>query len=319
MKTMEWGMLIVNYLYLGGLSAGLFFISSLATFLLKPGEPVDSGHMRIARWGALLAPWPVAIGCTLLIFDLGKWYRFYKLFVHFRWTSPMSIGSWLLVLFSLVSMLNCYAWLKAAHREKLFAKLPSFLRSYNYDLDHWRRRLAFAGLPISAGVGIYTGVLLGAVQSRPFWNTNLVAQMFLISALSTGCATLILALALNSNDMTLAEFRFLYGLDIAFMSLEFFIVVPYLLHGELSVQAVQDSLQLILGGPFTVVFWVCFLGFGLLVPLAMEVKELGPVVVTKVPFHYNRRFAGAASVLVLMGGFMLRYVFVYAGQMSVFK
>ncbi|PYX42598.1 MAG: nitrite reductase, partial [Acidobacteria bacterium] len=62
----------------------------------------------------------------------------------------------------------------------------AFLGKFNYDIDHWRRRLAFAGMPISVGVGIYTGVLLGAVQSRPFWNTNLVAQLFLFSALSTG-------------------------------------------------------------------------------------------------------------------------------------
>jgi formate-dependent nitrite reductase membrane component NrfD len=34
---------------------------------------------------------------------------------------------------------------------------------------------------------IYTGVLLGAVQARRFWNTNLVAQMFLFSATDPPC------------------------------------------------------------------------------------------------------------------------------------
>jgi len=41
------------------------------------------------------------IGCVLLIFDLGRWYRFYKLFLHLRVVSPMSIGTWLLMLFTL--------------------------------------------------------------------------------------------------------------------------------------------------------------------------------------------------------------------------
>src|SRR5208337_4069486 len=100
MKTIEWGFLIVNYLFLGGLSAGVYFISALAALLYKPGEP--SPYTRIARLGALLAPWPVMIGCVLLIFDLGHWYRFYKLFLHVRLVSPMSIGSWLLVFFNLV-------------------------------------------------------------------------------------------------------------------------------------------------------------------------------------------------------------------------
>src|SRR6266700_3715411 len=315
MKTIEWGLLIVNYLFLGGLSAGLFFVSALATFLYKIDEP--SPYTRIARLGALLAPWPVMVGCSLLIFDLGRGFRFYKLFLHLRFVSPMSIGSWLLVLFNLVALVNCYAWLTEHQRNALFARLPkvmAFLSKYKYDIDHWRRWLAFAGLPISVGVGIYTGVLLGAVQSRPFWNTNLVAQLFLFSALSTGCAALILGLA--GRQHSAQELRLLYGLDICFMVLEFFIVLPYLIHGQLSVQAVQESLKLILGGPFTILFWVFFLGLGLLAPLVIELKELVPVMVSNREFHYNRFVTAGAAVLILSGGFLLRYIFVFAGQMS---
>ncbi|PYX76154.1 MAG: hypothetical protein DMG78_02190 [Acidobacteria bacterium] len=315
MKTIEWGFLIVNYLFLGGLSAGLFFVSALATFLYKIEEP--SPYTRIARLGALLAPWPVMIGCGLLIFDLGRWYHFYKLFLHVRLVSPMSIGTWLLVFFNLVSLVNCYAWLTEDQRNKLFASLPrplAFLRKFNYDIDHWRRHLAFVGLPISVGVGIYTGVLLGAVQSRPFWNTNLVAQLFLFSALSTGCATLILGLARQEHSAQ--ELRLLYGLDICCMVLEFFIVLPYIIHGQLSVQAVQDSLKLIVGGPFTILFWVFFLGFGLLMPLVIELRELVPVIVSNREFHYSRTIAAGTALLILGGGFLLRYIFVFAGQMS---
>jgi formate-dependent nitrite reductase membrane component NrfD len=315
MKTIEWGFLIVNYLFLGGLSAGLLFVSALATFLYKIEEP--SPYTRIARLGALLAPWPVMIGCMLLIFDLGRWYRFYKLFLHLRLVSPMSIGSWLLILFTLVSLLNCYAWLTERQRNAMFAKLPrtlAFFSTFNRDIDHWRRWLAFAGLPISVGVGIYTGVLLGAVQSRPFWNTNLVAQLFLFSALSTGCATLILGL--SGREKSAQELRLLYGLDICFMVLEFFIVLPYLIHGQLSVQAVQDSLKLILGGPFTILFWVFFLGLGLFAPLVIELRELVPVIVSNREFHYNRLLTAGTAVLILGGGFLLRYIFVFAGQMS---
>jgi len=315
MKTIEWGFLIVNYLFLGGLSAGLFFVSALATFLYKIEEP--SPYTRIARLGAFLAPWPVMIGCLLLIFDLGRWYHFYKLFLHLRIVSPMSIGSWLLILFNLVALVNCYAWMTEQQRTALFAKLPSaltFFSRFNYDIDHWRRWLALAGLPISVGVGIYTGVLLGAVQSRPFWNTNLVAQLFLFSALSTGCAALILGL--SGREESARELKLLYGLDICFMVLEFFIVLPYLIHGELSVQAVQDSLQLILGGPFTILFWVFFLGLVLFTPLVIELRELVPAIMSNRELHYHRVLAASTALLILGGGFLLRYIFVFAGQMS---
>ena len=318
MKSIEWGFLIVCYLFLGGLSAGAFFASALATYLQRNG---NTQLQRIARWGALLAPWPVSIGSALLIFDLGNWYRFYKLFTHFRIVSPMSVGAWLLMLFSLAALLYLWSWLEPEEREALFTKLPhrlATLRRFDRDLRPWRRSLAAVGFPLSICVGIYTGVLLGAVQSRPFWNTNLVAQLFLFSALSTGCATLIIILSISGTKVSDDEVRFLYTLDVVLMTLEFFIVMPYVIHGELSVEAVKLSLGLILGGPFTTLFWVFFLGFGLVFPLAMEVWDMIPAVSKSGALHYSRGMALAAAGLVLTGGFLLRYIFVFAGQISKF-
>jgi formate-dependent nitrite reductase membrane component NrfD len=320
-----WEFLIVNYLFLGGLSAGLYFVSGLATWFQEDGQ---SAFPRIARWGALLAPWPVSLGSALLIFDLGKPLRFWKLFVHFRWQSPMSIGSWLLVLFTLVSLVNLWAWLEPGERQGLLARIPNRLRSrlparlnHYLDLDAsaWRRNLAMAGFPLAVGVGIYTGVLLGAVQARPFWNTNLVAQMFLFSALSSGAATILLARLLDKVPVDLKEARFLYSLDIVLIALEFFIVMPYLIHGELSVLAVREALRLVLGGPFTLAFWGLFIGAGLLAPLAIEIWEYKPFLTGKGTFHLDRRLAMTAATLVVLGGYTLRYVFVFAGQASGFR
>lgn len=326
MREPVWEFLIVFYLFMGGLSAGLYFVSGLATWLQDEGRPA---YPRIARWGALLAPWPVSLGSLLLIFDLGQPLRFWKLFVHFKWHSPMSIGSWLLVLFTLLSLAYLWAWLEPEERTALVGRIPGRLRAripakvmgwLGHDLSFWRRELAMAGFPLAVGVGIYTGVLLGAVQARPFWNTNLVAQMFLFSALSTGTAALILVRLFDRKvPVQLPEMRFLYTLDICLICLEFFIVLPYLIHGELSVQAVQDALELILGGPYTFAFWVLFLGSGLLVPLAIELWEFKPVILGKGPLHVNPRWATTAAGLVIVGGFVLRYVFVFAGQASGFR
>ena len=318
MKHAEWGLLIVNYLFLGGLSAGLFFASALITLT----RPLAGKLERVARWGALLAPWPVAIGCTLLIFDLGRWYAFYKLFFHFRWTSPMSIGSWLLVAFTVLALVYGFAWLPVEWRQRMFARLPGKLRvlsSWDRDLSGGRRPLALIGLPLSVAVGLYTGVLLGAIQSRPFWNTNLVAQLFLFSALSAGCAALIVAISFDRSGENPEALRFLYSFDLVLLALELFIVVPYVVHSQLSVRAVQNSLQLILGGPFTLAFWVFFFGLGLLLPLVVEFREIAPVLIRGAAFHSRKPLTIATAFLILMGGFLLRYIFVFAGQMSAFQ
>jgi formate-dependent nitrite reductase membrane component NrfD len=172
---------------------------------------------------------------------------------------------------------------------------------------------------LSLGVGIYTGVLLGAVQARPFWNTNLVAQLFLFSALSTGCALLLFVFTFTRRSLHDFQMRFLYSLDICFISVELFIVLPYVIHGKLSVKAVQESLQLILGGPFTILFWVFFLGLGLLLPLALEAWELMPVLRKKLPLKHNKLLTATTALLLLVGGYLLRYIFVYAGQLSAFE
>jgi len=316
-KHIEWGFLIIIYLFLGGLSAGAFFVSALASLLQRNGG--DAAYTRIARYGAMLAPWPVMIGCTLLIFDLGRWYTFWKLFLHFRWTSPMSIGSWLLVLFTTVALLYLWSWMSAEQRLRVMSKLPRRLGVLNRDLSAYRRQLAMIGTPLAIAVGIYTGVLLGAVQSRPFWNTNLVAQMFLFSALSSGCAAVTLLTALRREENDSRAFQLLYTVDILLLALELFIVIPYLVHGELSVQAVKDSLALILGGPFTIIFWLFFLLLGLLLPLLIEALEIVPAVLTRATPHFRSGMVAITAMLVLAGGFLLRYIFVFAGQTSSFK
>ncbi|MDP1831012.1 MAG: NrfD/PsrC family molybdoenzyme membrane anchor subunit [Geothrix sp.] len=319
MHELNWGLLIVVYLFLGGLSAGLFFAAGLANYLEVDGQPA---YPRIARMGALLAPWPVAIGSALLILDLGNMLRFYKLFTHFRWESPMSIGTYLLTVFTLIAFVYAFSWLPEDWRRSLFGKVPAtwkLVHRLNVDISAHRKTIAMVGFPFSIGVGIYTGVLLGAVSARPFWNTNLVAQMFLFSALSSGAAALLLAMVLNKREpIETHETKFLITLDIVFIVLELFIILPYLIHGTLSVLAVKQALWLILGGPYTLVFWVFFMGLGLLVPLAIEVYELAPSLLKGKPFHGDRNLALAATSLVLFGGFLLRYIFVYAGQASSF-
>lgn len=302
MKEAEWGWLIVMYLFFGGLSAGAMVLSGLATYI----DP--ERYARLAKTGAYIAPFPVMIGTALLVFDLGRPQVFWKLFVAFRPESPMWIGSVLLGVFLLVSLpyFNLF--------------LPEGKRLWKpANVEYWKSVFAALGLPLGIGVGIYTGVLLGAVPARPFWNTPMVALLFLFSALSTSTALLFLAMkrfspAAESRE----EHRLLLSADVIFILLELLIITPYIVHGKLSVLSARESLQLILGGPYTGLFWIGVVMLGLLFPLALEVVELAPSRAQKNGWHIPRILEIVACILVLAGGFLLRMIFVFAGQSSSF-
>ena len=279
---------------------------------------------------ALLAPWPLMLGLAMLVFDLGRPLNFWRLFTTVQLTSPMSIGSWLLTLFVIVSLVYLLLWLPQPLRNLL--RLP--LRFG--DLWHLRRWqplphravrigrgvLAAFGFVLALGVGMYTGVLLGAIPARPFWNTPMVAQLFLFSALSSGAAFVLFVAALGGKlvepDAMQHERHFLVSIDASLIILEIFIIIPFFLHQALNTWSSAVSIELVMGGPFTLAFWGGVVFLGLLVPLAIEGYELFPLILKEGAVKYSRALGMISAVLVLMGGFLLRYVFVYAGQVSHF-
>lgn len=310
MAHSEWGFLIVVYLFLGGLGAGCLVLAAIATFAGR-----QQRYTGIARAGALVAPLPVMLGTGLLVFDLGRPFVFWKLFTAFAPESPMWIGTWLLTLFTLVSL--AFASLHLPERYQVWRPTDS---------ARWRYWLAAAGIPIGIAVGIYTGVLLGAVPARPFWNTPMVAQLFLFSALSTATALLMIvaprlpALPAEAGSYGEAESdrTLLLSADVVLILLELLIIAPYVIHGQLSTESARESLALIMGGAFTWQFWLGVVTLGLVAPLTIEAWHLVPALMGRAHGPSSRWVDVTVATLVLCGGFLLRWVFVYAGQRSTF-
>jgi formate-dependent nitrite reductase membrane component NrfD len=330
----HWDWIVVIYLFLAGISAGAFAISSLAYFIGK------ETHERIVRIGAYIAPFPVLIGTLCLIYDLERPHLFWKLFLTFQPSSVMSLGAWLLLLFSLVSFLHFYLWLPdhfdflallqwLPHR---FAEMNiikaiksnSFLGSWRREnLLQWRGWVALIGILLSICVGIYTGVLLGAVVARPFWNNPILPLLFLLSAMKTGIASILLVgffligfKKMKQEEMDASELL-IHFTDLILVVLCIIAVFLFIFGLCVSTKSSCEAVKLIMGGEFTLPFWLLVVGVGMLLPLAIEVYELIP--------HYNRHAEPSGhspwiSVIfatsVLVGGFALRYVVIYAGQIS---
>jgi len=305
---------IILYLFLAGMGAGAVTVS--ASMLLRGGGGGRGVHHEIARYGALLGPLPVIIGTGLLVlelgsFEAGNWFRFLNLYMVMN-LSPMSVGTWLLTVFMATSVVYAYTYIHF---------VPFFLG----DRMVWRRRMAWANVPLGLAVAIYTGVLLGAMPSRPFWNSPILAFLFMISALSTGIALIIFTRALFTRGHLSEEHReivhesgyLLAASDTMLIGFELVVLFLFLMFAYLTVGDVRYAIETILpGGPLSVMFWTGVVLIGLVIPGLLELYFVIPSLLYRRKYTVSRYTELAIAAAVIFGGFVLRYVVVVAGQIT---
>lgn len=311
-QELNWGLPVIAYLFLAGMGAGALTVSS--SVLLRGGGGPRGVHLDIARYGAFLAPIPVMIGCGLLIFELGSfhagnWFRWLNLYKVIN-LSPMSIGTWLLSFFIIVSLVYAYTFIPNA---------PG-LGDARLAL---RRKIAWVNVPLGIGVAVYTGVLLGAMPSRPFWNSPILALLFLVSSLSTGVAVILLARALfqakrpEPGEATFHESGYLLSAsDVLLIGFELMVVFLFIMFAYLTVGDVRYAISVILGGDLATLFWFGFVAVGLVVPALIELFYVVPKLLYHRDYSAPRGVEIVVSLAVLVGGFVLRYVVVVAGQIT---
>ncbi|HLB05162.1 MAG TPA: NrfD/PsrC family molybdoenzyme membrane anchor subunit [Thermodesulfobacteriota bacterium] len=291
--TIPWPVLIAIYLFLGGISAGAFIASVIAGYIDQ------EKYKNISRVGAYVAPLPVIIGTGLLILDLDRPYRAFSLFWNIHPTSVMSLGAWLLLIFSILSVL--YAAIFMAESGKLSAAQP---------LVSSKNIIGLAGLICAFGTAIYTGVLISAVISiRELWSQT-VPVLFTISALSTGIASVIFFLALSPNKDRNAINRLGWA-DSILIAIELGIILVWIIGMYNGTAGNKEAIREIVGGTFGGMFWIGVVLIGLLIPLVMEYKHLKEA---RTHAEAGTGSALIAAVLVLVGGMILRYVVLIGGQ-----
>jgi formate-dependent nitrite reductase membrane component NrfD len=286
---------------------------SASVFLRGGGGDLAGSNFRFARWGAVLAPPLVILGTAMIIFELGSfqagnYFRFINLFLTIN-MSPMSIGSWVLALFILVSLVYAYTFIgREAHAGD--------------EMHNLRKMLAWAMVPLGVGVALYTGILLGAMPARPFWNSPILAMLFLISSLSTGVAAILLVRSLfgekNQDDGQAFEQQsyLLSSSDMLLIGLEVLVIFLFIMYAHLTIGNVEAALTVIMGGELTTLFWLGFVVLGLLLPAAIELKYVIPTLLYQKAYAIPRTMEFVICALVIVGGFMLRYIVVIAGQIT---
>jgi formate-dependent nitrite reductase membrane component NrfD len=284
-----WKWLVIGYFFFGGISGGSAAIGGVAR--LCGG---DSGHRlaRVATYVSLaaLAPCP-----PLLILDLGRPRRFFKMLQAVRPTSPMSIGTWGMTAFGTVSALTA-----AVQIARDLEVLPG-------EEFPGGRRAGRALAMLSTGLGLfaagYTGILLVAT-AVPLWckRPGLLGPLFLASAISSSSAAISAALALVAP-----------GDDDTNHGLERLETTASVAEGALLaawIATLGPTARPLSEGDLGTVTRLGVAGAGLAAPLM--IAGLRP----RLPRGLRRPAGLLASALTLAGVFALRYAVVEGGRRS---
>ncbi len=266
-----------GYIALAGLSGASAIIGAAAE--ATQGRAARRLARR-SRYLSLLAP---TIGSVLLIWDLHTPQRFYNMFRVAKRTSPMSIGTWILLAFTGPAMLAGAAQLVADRRPRL----------------RWPWQVArVAQIPAAlAGVGLstYTASLLAAT-STPLWAAapRSMAVRFGASSIASGAA------ALSLGERSPRTRRALDALSVAALAAELAATVQS--HHAYKATGVEEALD----GKWGKVEAYGATGAGAILPLGLKLAGMvlgGP----RSPL---------ASLAMLGGSLLLRVSIMEAGDAS---
>ena len=246
-----WGWEVPIYLFLGGLSAGLLIIASV--ILLTKKDAVESKTVRLA---SLLSPLVLSLGMVFLFLDLANKLNVWRFYTAFIPTSPMSWGSWLLVIFMPFSFAQALILYKEYSSK--FPIISSLVEKFEGKLFF----IAKVNVFMEVAVGAYTGILLSSLFARPLWSNSALGLVFLLSGLSAAAALLLL--------LAPEEEKHLYSkYDFTFIVVEVFAIALLIIGALNGTVNTNDAMMFLLTGPYATSFWIVTIGLGILVPLVV--------------------------------------------------
>jgi hypothetical protein len=181
LKEPQWTWEVPVYFFVGGAAGAAALIGALAK--------VTGKDERLARDARLVAAGGGIISSGLLISDLGKPERFLNMLRVFKIQSPMSVGAWVLALFSSSAGAAAFAQLV---EQRLDIGPVRVLGNVAEGIS------AAMGLPLAT----YTGVLIGAT-AIPAWHHNVKTLPIVFGMSGLGAGVSILELMGNDDSPAL--------------------------------------------------------------------------------------------------------------------
>jgi Ni/Fe-hydrogenase subunit HybB-like protein len=317
-----WTVLIVVYPYLTGLVAGAFTISSLyQVFGFTQLRPVAHFALLVSLCCMLTVPIP-------LLLHLGHAERAFNAMITPHTTSAFAVFGYAAGFYIILLVLETWFVFRphivhqAQQQTGILRWFYSILSLGSFDLSEkamsydrkWLFTLAIIGIPGAHGLHGYVGFVFGSLKSREWWSSDLMPVIFLLSAIISGTAFVIVlyvtSCKLRKVSIDLACMKImayaLWGFMMFTLLIEGVEFLSLVYRGREGIDVILEFVT----GPLIIPFFILQFGVGSVLPLLV------------ITFLIWRGTTGKAlivgitgsAILVLLAVLMMRYNVVIGGQ-----
>jgi dimethyl sulfoxide reductase membrane subunit len=276
-NTVTWGLYIVMFMFLVGISAG-------GLIVVAGAELIGSHRLEpLNRLAVIVSGTAIAAAGVSIMPDLGRPEMAWQMIVS---PQPMSPLVWDMVVISIyLTIAAVDLWILTRPKP-----MPKALRV-----------MAIVSLPVAVLVHSVTAWIFGFLVARPFWNTAILAPLFISSALVSGTALVLLVAwtvrRVSSWEPPPTIFRDLGKLLAWFVAVDFFLLAAEFITAYTSQTDYHLApLEMLFTGRLAPLFWGQIV-LGVLLPF---------VVYATPKLRARPGLLAAAAVLSILGVFAKR-------------
>lgn len=320
----QWSIMIVIYPYLTGLVAGAFILASLMKiFNVKEIQPTYRLALLTALAFLIVAPLP-------LLVHLAQPQRFYEIMVTPNPSSAMAMFGFVYAWY-LMAVLLIEIWFEWRSDLIAMAKTAPFplngiykvLSLFSTDtspeaiaFDHKAIQfITIVGVPSAFILHGYVGFIFGSVKANPWWGSVLMPIAFLMSAIVSGIALVIVVYMVLQGirrepiDIPCLDkiSSFLFYAVIVDFALEALDFIHRLYQSEESVK--------ILGHLITQKLFLSLIVMQVLLGMIVPLVILALTKARRFNEDLRKLFYFTAAILILLGIFAMRWNVVIGGQL----
>jgi len=285
-NVVSWGLYIIAFMYFVGLSAG-------GLIVVAGAQLAGTEQFRpLSRLAVVLSGAAIVVAALFVLPDLGHPERVYRIVISGQFYSPLVWDVIVIVAFLAIAGVDLWLLTRPRVRESAVTVM------------------AIVSLPVAILLASVDAWIFGLLVARPFWNSPLLAPMFISSALVSGMGLLLVVTVvlrkLNVLKVEQGVVESVGKLMVWFIAIDLFLLFAEVLTAIASnVPDHRDQTMLLLSGKLAPFFWPEVILGGLV-----------PFVILALPQTRRKNgLLGLAGALAV-GGILLKRLNIMMASMS---